>query len=106
MTSFLFSFFTPYLLNPPYADLQSKVGLIYGSIAVCSFFFAFFCVPEMKGRSLEDINEMFEQKVPVRKFRTFKLEHTVGKLDEQNDQGTVGEKNAVNVTGERKENTL
>ncbi|KAJ5819017.1 hypothetical protein N7474_004608 [Penicillium riverlandense] len=69
-TNFIFSFFTPYLLDAPYADLNSKVGFIFGSLACCSFVFAFFCVPEMKGRSLEEINQMFQDGVPVRKFGT------------------------------------
>lgn len=80
--SFLFSFFTPYLLNAPYADLQSKVGFIFGALAICSFFFAYFCVPEMKGRSLEDINEMFDKEVPTRRFGSYVLEHkTESKAD-------------------------
>ena len=71
--SFIFSFFTPYLLDAPYANLQSKVGFIFGSLACCSLVFAFFCVPEMKGRSLEEINQMFQDGVPVRKFGTHPL---------------------------------
>lgn len=67
-TSFIFSFFTPYLLNAPYADLGSKVGFIFGGLAVCSFAFAFLCVPEMKGKSLEDINQLFEDRVPIMDF--------------------------------------
>lgn len=80
--SFLFSFFTPYLLNAPYADLQSKVGFIFGGLAICSFLFAYFCVPEMKGRSLEDINEMFDKEVPTRQFGNYVLDHrTEGKAE-------------------------
>lgn len=67
-SSFIFSFCTPYLLNAPYADLGSKVGFIFGGLAVCSFLFAFFCVPEMKGKSLEDINQLFEDHVPIKEF--------------------------------------
>jgi hypothetical protein len=67
-TSFIFSFFTPYLLNAPYADLGSRVGFIFGALAVCSFAFAYFCVPEMKGKSLEDINQLFEDGVAIRQF--------------------------------------
>ncbi|KAL7940728.1 general substrate transporter [Trichoderma barbatum] len=78
VTNFLFSFFTPYLLNAPYANLQSKVGFIFGALAICSFFFAYFCVPEMKGRSLEEINEMFDKEIPTRQFGSFVLEHRAG----------------------------
>lgn len=38
----------------------------------------------MKGRSLEDINEMFDKGVPTRQFGGYVLEHkTEGKGDEQ-----------------------
>jgi hypothetical protein len=87
--SFLFSFFTPYLLNAPYADLKSKVGLIYGSIAVLSFFFAFFCVPETKGRSLEDINLMFEKGLSVNEFRTYAIEQPETKIATDHYQKAV-----------------
>ncbi|KAJ0295984.1 hypothetical protein COL5a_003047 [Colletotrichum fioriniae] len=66
--NFLVNFTLPYLLNAPYAALQSKVGFIFGSIAVCSALFVFFCVPECKGRSLEEIDRMFHDGVPVRHF--------------------------------------
>ncbi|OLN86397.1 High-affinity glucose transporter RGT2 [Colletotrichum chlorophyti] len=66
--NFLVNFTLPYLLNAPYAALQSKVGFIFGSIAICSGLFVFFCVPECKGRSLEEIDRMFHDGVPVRRF--------------------------------------
>jgi SP family sugar:H+ symporter-like MFS transporter len=79
------------LLNPPYADLKSKVGLIYGSIAVLSFFFAFLCVPETKGRSLEDINHMFEKGLSVTEFRTYVIEPPELKIPTENDPTVVDE---------------
>jgi hypothetical protein len=67
----VFSFSTPYLLDAPYANLHSKVGFVFGALACCSFIFAYLCVPEMKGRSLEEINRMFQAKVPVRDFKSY-----------------------------------
>jgi len=63
----------PYLLNPPYAALGSKVGFIFGSIAVASLVFAYFCVPDCAGRSLEDLDWLFEQRIPARKFRSTEI---------------------------------
>ncbi|KAH8702070.1 putative sugar transporter [Talaromyces proteolyticus] len=77
LTNFTFSFTTPYLLNAPYADLQSKVGFIFGGLAICSLLFAYFCVPEMKGRSLEEINQMFQDGVPVRSFKDYSAEESL-----------------------------
>lgn len=68
--NFLVTFIVPYLLNAPYANLHSKVGFIFGSISVLAGVFTYFCVPECKGRSLEEIDRMFIEHVPVRQFRT------------------------------------
>lgn len=69
--AFLVAFTLPYLLNDDYAGLQSKVGFIYGSFAVLSLVFVILFVPECKGRTLEEIDYMFEHKVPIRKFQTY-----------------------------------
>ncbi|KAF5013970.1 hypothetical protein FDECE_58 [Fusarium decemcellulare] len=63
------TFGLPYLLNEPYAALGPRVGFIFGSLAAVSVVFAFFCVPECYGKSLEEIDTLFNNKVPVRKFR-------------------------------------
>jgi hypothetical protein len=82
--NFLVNFIIPYLMNEPYAALSGKVGFIFGSIAVLAFVFTYFCVPECKGRSLEEIDRMFLDHVPVRKFRThpkIQIELDAAKLD-------------------------
>lgn len=68
------SFSLPYLLNAPYANLGSKVGFIFGSMAFLSLVFAFWCVPEVKGRSLEEVDRLFESGIPLRHFATIKLD--------------------------------
>jgi hypothetical protein len=78
ITTFVTSFTIPYLLNAPYAALGAKVGFIYGAINVVMVVVAFFGIPEMKGRSLEEIDVLFETKVPLRKFKsTTGLTHDV-----------------------------
>lgn len=66
--SFVVSFTLPYLLDPPYANLQSKVGFIYGSICFLALVWGYFFLPELKNRSLEELEELFAAKVPLRKF--------------------------------------
>lgn len=67
--NFVVSFVVPYLLNDDYAGLHSKVGFIFGAICFLGVVWAWFCFPELKGRSLEEIDEMFLAKLPTRKFR-------------------------------------
>ncbi|CEN61290.1 hypothetical protein ASPCAL07950 [Aspergillus calidoustus] len=44
------------------------VGFIFGSFAVLAILFSYFCVPECKGKSLEEIDELFARGVSLRKF--------------------------------------
>ncbi|CZR67082.1 related to transporter (major facilitator superfamily) [Phialocephala subalpina] len=69
--AFLVTFTVPYLINVKYAGLGSKVGFIYGSFALLFLIWAWFYLPEVRRRSLEEIDEMFIEKVPTRKFKTW-----------------------------------
>lgn len=55
-------------MEKPYAGLGSKVGFIFGSTAICACFFTWFCIPECKSKTLEEIDKLFLDGVPVRKF--------------------------------------
>ncbi|CAH0045644.1 unnamed protein product [Clonostachys solani] len=68
LVQFVISFCIPYLLYAPYANLGSKVGFIFGSFALLAIIFSYFFVPECKGKSLEEIDELFARGVPLRKF--------------------------------------
>ncbi|EJU02939.1 general substrate transporter [Dacryopinax primogenitus] len=62
------SFCTPYFINPQDLNWGAKYGYIWAaSNAVCIVFFYVY-MPEMKGRSLEELDEIFEARVPARKF--------------------------------------
>jgi len=65
---FAVSFSIPYLLNDQYAGLHSKVGFIFGSTAFFAILFSLFCIPECSGKTLEEIDQLFVEKVPIRKF--------------------------------------
>ncbi|EEU39959.1 uncharacterized protein NECHADRAFT_93134 [Fusarium vanettenii 77-13-4] len=69
---FVTAFTLPYLLFPPYANLQSKVGFIYGSFAVLAVLFTYFCIPELQGRTLEEIEQLFAMNIPIRRFKDTK----------------------------------
>ncbi|KAH7303485.1 general substrate transporter [Stachybotrys elegans] len=74
VTSFLVNFSIPYLLSPKYAGLQSRVGFIFAGIILLAIVFCYFCVPECKGKSLEQIDRMFNQGVPLRSFGNYSSE--------------------------------
>lgn len=69
--AFLVAYTLPYLLNKPYANLQSKVGFVYGSFSALGLIYTYFFVPECKGKSLEEIDFCFYKKIPLRKFAAY-----------------------------------
>ncbi|KAI1614157.1 putative transporter [Exophiala viscosa] len=72
--AWLTSFCTPYFINPQDLNWGPKYGYIwFGSNIVCAIFF-FFCIPEMKGRSLEELDELFEKRVGGFEFITYRTE--------------------------------
>lgn len=74
VTIFVVSFTLPYLLDAPYANLQSQVGFIYGAICFLALAWGFFFLPELKNRSLEEVEELFAAKVPLRKFGKYQAQ--------------------------------
>ncbi|ORY31055.1 general substrate transporter [Naematelia encephala] len=69
----MITFVSPYIQNKGYGNLGSKIGFIWGSFSIIMVFYTFFFVPEYKGFSLEQIDYLFETKVPTRKFATFQF---------------------------------
>lgn len=74
VTIFVVSFTLPYLLDAPYANLQSQVGFIYGAICFLALGWGYFFLPELKNRSLEEVEELFAAKVPLRKFSQYQAQ--------------------------------
>jgi hypothetical protein len=74
VVNWLVSFCTPYFINPDQLGWGPKYGYIWGGSNLIVAIWTFFFVPETKGRSLEQLDELFEKGVSARKFSTFALE--------------------------------
>lgn len=74
-TSFAFawlcSFTTPYYINPKELNWGPKYGYIWFGAGLIVTLFVYFYLPEVRGRTLEEIDEMFRNKVPLRQFPTY-----------------------------------
>ncbi|PKS08488.1 hypothetical protein jhhlp_004872 [Lomentospora prolificans] len=66
--NFAVNFAIPYLIYDKYAGLNSKVGFIFGSLMAASIVFIYFCVPECKGKTLEQVDFLFQNGVALRDF--------------------------------------
>ncbi|KIP08805.1 hypothetical protein PHLGIDRAFT_87669 [Phlebiopsis gigantea 11061_1 CR5-6] len=62
---------TPYLVNtgPGNAGLEVKVFFIWGSTCACCVIFSYFCIPETKGLSLEQIDLLYQNSTPITSTR-------------------------------------
>ena len=69
--SVMWSFVLPYLFNPDKANLGGKVGFIFGGLSFPCIAFLWWFQPETKGRSYEELDEMFTKRIPVRQFATY-----------------------------------
>jgi hypothetical protein len=65
----IWAFVLPYLVNPNEADLNGKVGFIFGALMALAAVYTFFLVPETKGRRYREIDQLFESRVSLRKFQ-------------------------------------
>ncbi len=55
---------TPYMVDADQGNLGSKVFFVWGSTCVLCLLFAYFCVPETSGLSLEQVDRMMEETTP------------------------------------------
>jgi hypothetical protein len=61
----------PYLVNPDKANLKGKVGFIFGGLSAIATLWAYIYVPELKGRTFDEIDHMFQNKVNSRNMGSY-----------------------------------
>jgi Sugar (and other) transporter len=55
---------TPYMVGEQFGNLKSSVFFIWGGLCTCAFVYSYFLLPETKGLSLEQIDQMMEETTP------------------------------------------
>ncbi|EQB57813.1 sugar porter family MFS transporter [Colletotrichum gloeosporioides Cg-14] len=66
----------PYLLNPGSANAGAMIEFLWGGLSLFSFAWSFFRLPETGDRTFEEIDYLFEHRVPARKFRGYIIDET------------------------------
>ncbi|KAJ8102402.1 general substrate transporter [Lipomyces tetrasporus] len=81
---------TPYMLNPTAWNWRAKTGFFWaGSCSLC-LVWAYFRLPEPKGRTYGEIDDLFERRIPARKFKETKTNLFEGQIDVYDeDKATV-----------------
>jgi hypothetical protein len=59
---------TPYILP----TLNAKIGWIFGSVDAFAVIWAAFFFPELKGRSLEEVDQLFDAHIWAWQFKDFR----------------------------------
>ena len=59
--NFVISFVTPYMVDPDKGNLGAKVFFVWSATCTACVAFAYFCVPETRGLSLEQVDRMLEE---------------------------------------------
>lgn len=75
--AWLTTFTAPYFINPASLNWGPRYGFIWFPSCILGATWVFFFLPEVKNRTLEEIDEMFEAKLPARKFRKYKTRGAV-----------------------------
>jgi SP family general alpha glucoside:H+ symporter-like MFS transporter len=69
----------PYFMNPTAWNASGKTGFFWGGTALCVFIWAYFRLPEPKGRTYAELDILFATKIPAREFATTHADpYTVG----------------------------
>ncbi|BDD57002.1 hypothetical protein MAP00_002411 [Monascus purpureus] len=88
----IITYVNPYVQNEGYGNLGARVGFVYGGCSFLALLWTFFFLPELKGRSLEELDEMFTARVPTRKFKDYVcsgLGAELTKLQASGYEGTI-----------------
>ncbi|KAJ4421800.1 hypothetical protein N0V85_000043 [Neurospora sp. IMI 360204] len=85
------SFFSPYFINSDKLNWGPKYGYIWGGSNLILAVWTWVFVPETKGRSLEQLDELFEKRVGARQFASYVVERPlVDEVVTSRAEGTNG----------------
>ncbi|KAH8771639.1 putative MFS transporter [Diaporthe sp. PMI_573] len=71
--SIIFTVAVPYMLNSNEGNWGGKAGFLFGGISFVCFLWCYFRLPESRGRTYEELDILFQRRVPARQFKTYDL---------------------------------
>ncbi|KAF4953080.1 hypothetical protein FGADI_6230 [Fusarium gaditjirri] len=71
--SVVFTIVMPLMLNTDEANWGSKTAFLFGGISLVCLVWCYFRLPESQGRTFEELDILFQRRVPARQFKKFDL---------------------------------
>jgi hypothetical protein len=84
------TFSAPYFINLANLNWGAKYGWIWFVSCFIMVAWMFFFLPETKDRTLEELDELFEARLPARKFKGYVCVKTRSTMDEGAEEEIVG----------------
>jgi len=76
VSALIINVINPYMINPDEGNLQGKVGWIFGGLGVIFTIWSYFGIPETGGRTIDEIDILFERHVPSRQFAAYVIDES------------------------------
>ncbi|MCO5549827.1 hypothetical protein L7F22_003301 [Adiantum nelumboides] len=89
---------TPYMLNPKAWNLGGKSAFIWMSTSAIVITWTFFRLPETKNRSYSELDVLFNNKVPARKFKITKVNQFSHHHQQEEDNSKEVEEKSKHIT--------
>lgn len=98
VSGIVISIITPYMLNPTAWNWKAKAAFLWSGFAFLAAIWCWFCLPETKNRTFAELDQLFEEKVSARKFKStevevFNADRLMNKLGEDGVRELVDSKN-------------
>lgn len=68
ISGLIITLFSPYVQSDDYVNWGAYIGFFFGSFSFVSFCFVYFFYPEVKGLSIEKMDQLFDQGASIKEF--------------------------------------
>lgn len=75
--SIVFAVAIPYAMDVDEANWGGKLGFLFAGTTLLCLVYCYFFLPETKGRTFEELDILFQRRVPSRKFKQYRIDMTV-----------------------------
>jgi MFS transporter, SP family, general alpha glucoside:H+ symporter len=64
----------PYALNPDQGNMRGKLAFVFFGVTIPCLAWCFLALPETRGRTFDELDLMFQRRVPTKEFKTYRFE--------------------------------